>query len=78
MSADQFENNVYESPPAQSPASPRSEPLTDRLRLRAAAFRTFKRLLVADQTLATDGVSAGFNQFTDEFNQTSAWVKGVV
>ena len=44
--------------------------------LRAAAFRTFRRLLIVDQTLEPSQI-AGFNQFTDEFNQTSSWVKGV-
>ena len=75
LSADQFENNVYDFSQL-NPKFGAQWNVTDRLRLRAAAFRTFKRLLVADQTLEPTEV-AGFNQFTDEFNQTSAWVKGV-
>jgi Tfp pilus assembly protein PilF len=43
--------------------------------LRAAAFRTFKRTLVTDQTLEPTQV-AGFNQFYDDLNATKAWVYG--
>jgi outer membrane receptor protein involved in Fe transport len=39
--------------------------------LRGAAFRTFKRTLVTDQTLEPTQV-AGFNQFFDEGNATKA------
>ncbi len=40
--------------------------------LRAAAFRTFKRTLITNQTLEPTQV-AGFTQFFDDFNATSAW-----
>ena len=39
---------------------------------RAAGFRTLKRTLVTDQTLEPTQV-AGFNQFYDDINGTSAW-----
>jgi hypothetical protein len=44
--------------------------------LRAAAFRTLKRTLITNQTLEPTQV-AGFNQFYDDLNSTSAWVYGV-
>jgi tetratricopeptide (TPR) repeat protein len=44
--------------------------------LRAAAFRTMKRLLITDQTIEPTQV-AGFNQFFDDFNGTAAWRYGV-
>jgi outer membrane receptor protein involved in Fe transport len=43
--------------------------------LRAAAFRTFKRTLITDQTLEPTQV-AGFNQFFDDGNATQSWVYG--
>lgn len=43
--------------------------ITGRLRLRAAAFKTLKRLLIVDQTIEPTQV-AGFNQFFDDFNGT--------
>ena len=43
--------------------------------LRAAAFRTFKRTLITNQTLEPTQV-AGFNQFFDDFNSTRAWRYG--
>ena len=43
--------------------------------VRAAAFRTLKRTLVTDQTLEPTQV-AGFNQFYDDLNATSAWRYG--
>jgi tetratricopeptide (TPR) repeat protein len=43
--------------------------------LRGAAFRTFKRTLVTDQTIEPTQV-AGFNQFYDDPNATSSWVYG--
>ena len=43
--------------------------------LRAAAFRTFKRTLLTDQTLEPTQV-AGFNQFYDDQESTDAWVYG--
>jgi tetratricopeptide (TPR) repeat protein len=49
--------------------------LTPATTLRAAAFRTFKRTLIADQTLEPTQV-AGFNQFYDEGNRTEAWQYG--
>jgi tetratricopeptide (TPR) repeat protein len=49
--------------------------LTSATTLRAAAFRTFKRNLIADQTLEPTQV-AGFNQFFDDGNQTEAWRYG--
>ena len=42
---------------------------------RAAGFRTLKRTLVTNQTLEPTQV-AGFNQFYDDVNGTSAWVYG--
>jgi tetratricopeptide (TPR) repeat protein len=44
--------------------------------VRAAAFRVLKRTLITDQTLEPTQV-AGFNQFFDDFNATSAWRYGV-
>ncbi len=44
--------------------------------LRAAAFRTFKRTLLFDQTLEPTQVS-GFNQFYDDGEGTEAWRYGV-
>ena len=44
--------------------------------LRAAAFRTLKRTLITDQTIEPTQV-AGFNQFFDDTNGTSAWRYGV-
>jgi tetratricopeptide (TPR) repeat protein len=49
--------------------------LTPATTLRAAAFRTFKRNLIADQTLEPTQV-AGFNQFYDDGNLTEAWRYG--
>ena len=49
--------------------------LTPSTTLRAAAFRTFKRNLIADQTLEPTQV-AGFNQFYDDGNRTEAWRSG--
>jgi hypothetical protein len=43
--------------------------------LRAAAFKTLKRTLITDQTLEPTQV-AGFNQFFDEADSTSAWLYG--
>jgi tetratricopeptide (TPR) repeat protein/outer membrane receptor protein involved in Fe transport len=43
--------------------------------LRAALFRTLKRMLVTDQTLEPTQV-AGFNQFFDDANGTKSWVNG--
>ncbi len=50
--------------------------LTPATTLRAAAFRTFKRNLIANQTLEPTQV-AGFNQFYDDANLTEAWRYGV-
>ena len=44
---------------------------TDRLTLRAAAFRTVKANVVAQQTIEPT-VVAGFNQLFDDFNGTKA------
>jgi len=44
--------------------------------VRAAVFRTLKRLLITDQTLEPTEV-AGFNQFFDDANATEAWNYGV-
>lgn len=49
--------------------------LTPATTLRASAFRTFKRNLIADQTLEPTQV-AGFNQFYDDGNLTEAWRYG--
>jgi Flp pilus assembly protein TadD len=43
--------------------------------LRAAAFRTLKRTLVADQTLEPTQ-TAGFNQFFDDYDAADAWRYG--
>lgn len=75
LSGDKFENGVFDFSDVNPKAGIQWD-VTDRVRLRAAAFRTFKRLLIVDQTLEPTQI-AGFNQFTDEFNQTSAWVKGI-
>jgi hypothetical protein len=50
--------------------------ITERLRLRAAALKTLKRFLIADQTLEPTQV-AGFNQFFDDPNGTKAWRYGI-
>lgn len=44
--------------------------------IRAAAFKTFTRTLVTDQTLEATQV-AGFNQFYDDIEATDTWVYGV-
>jgi tetratricopeptide (TPR) repeat protein len=44
--------------------------------IRAAAFRTFKRTLITNQTLEPTQV-AGFNQFFDDPEATEAWRYGV-
>ena len=44
--------------------------------LRAAAFRTLKRILLTNQTVEPTQVS-GFNQFFDDGNETDAWRYGV-
>lgn len=44
--------------------------------VRAAAFKTYKRTLITDQTLEPTQV-AGFNQFFDDVNGTKAWRYGV-
>jgi tetratricopeptide (TPR) repeat protein len=44
--------------------------------LRAAAFRTLKRLLVSNQTIEPTQV-AGFNQFFDDVNSTESWRYGI-
>jgi outer membrane receptor protein involved in Fe transport len=44
--------------------------------LRGAAFRTFKRTLITNQTLEPTQV-AGFNQFFDDVNETETWNYGV-
>lgn len=49
--------------------------ITERLRLRAAFFRTLKRLLAVDQTIEPTQV-AGFNQFYDDPNGSRADVYG--
>ncbi|WP_372682312.1 FecR domain-containing protein [Desulfosarcina sp.] len=49
--------------------------LTPATTFRAAAFRTFKRNLIADQTLEPTQI-AGFNQFYDDANRTEAWRYG--
>jgi tetratricopeptide (TPR) repeat protein len=44
--------------------------------IRAAAFRALKRTLITDQTVEPTQV-AGFNQFFDDTNGTSAWRYGI-
>ncbi|MCE5334436.1 MAG: TonB-dependent receptor [Desulfobacteraceae bacterium] len=44
--------------------------------LRAAAFRTLKRMLITDQTIEPTQV-AGFNQFFDDGDGTDAWRYGI-
>ncbi len=50
--------------------------MTDALRLRAAAVRTLKPALLANQTIQPTQV-AGFNQFFDDTNGTKSWLYGV-
>ena len=50
--------------------------VTERIRLRSAAFKTLKRLLIVDQTIEPTQI-AGFNQFFDDLNGTIAEVYGV-
>ncbi|MCF6256692.1 MAG: TonB-dependent receptor [Gammaproteobacteria bacterium] len=45
--------------------------LNDKMRLRAAGFKTLKRALVANQTIEPTQI-AGFNQFFDDINATTA------
>ncbi|PLX52544.1 MAG: TonB-dependent receptor, partial [Desulfobulbaceae bacterium] len=49
--------------------------LTPDTTLRGAAFKTFKRTLITDQTLEPTQV-AGFNQFYDDVNATDSWRYG--
>jgi hypothetical protein len=49
--------------------------LTPATTIRVAAFRTFKRSLIADQTIEPTQV-AGFNQLFDDKNGTAAWRYG--
>ncbi len=49
--------------------------LLENTTFRAAAFRTFKRTLITNQTLEPTQV-AGFNQFFDDTNATRAWTYG--
>ena len=50
--------------------------VTERIRLRLAAFKTLKRLLIVNQTIEPTQI-AGFNQFFDDVNGTIAEVYGV-
>ena len=50
--------------------------VSEHIRLRTAYFQTLKRLLAADQTVEPTQV-AGFNQFYDDFNGTTADFFGV-
>jgi outer membrane receptor protein involved in Fe transport len=50
--------------------------LTDRIRLRAAAFRTVKPMSVANRSIQPTQV-AGFDQFFDEVDGTVAWRYGL-
>jgi tetratricopeptide (TPR) repeat protein len=50
--------------------------VTDWLRLRAAFFKTSKRQLLVDQSIEPTQV-AGFNQFFDDINGTSAKIFGI-
>ena len=45
--------------------------LNDKMRLRAAGFKTLKRAFVANQTIEPTQI-AGFNQFFDDFSATTA------
>jgi hypothetical protein len=49
--------------------------VTNRIRLRAAVFRTVKPALIANRTIQPTQV-AGFNQFFDDINGTEAWSYG--
>ncbi|MCP5363981.1 MAG: FecR domain-containing protein [Hyphomicrobiales bacterium] len=46
--------------------------ITERLKLRAAAFRWFKPALTSNRTIEPTEI-AGFNQLADDFNGTDAW-----
>jgi hypothetical protein len=50
--------------------------ITPATTMRAAAFRTFKRTLLNDATLAPTQV-AGFNQFYDDVDGTDSWRYGI-
>ena len=50
--------------------------ITERIRLRAAAMKTVKRALAVDQTIEPTQV-AGFNQFFDDLNGTTAKRYGI-
>ena len=49
--------------------------LTPATTIRTAVFRTFKRSLIADQTIEPTQI-AGFNQLFDDMNGTAAWRYG--
>ncbi|EWY36550.1 hypothetical protein N825_26300, partial [Skermanella stibiiresistens SB22] len=75
LSGDRFDNGVFDFHEL-NPKFGAQWRVNSNVRLRAAAFRNFKRLLIIDQTLEPTQI-AGFDQFTDDLNQSSGWVKGI-
>jgi tetratricopeptide (TPR) repeat protein len=75
LSGDRFDNGVFDFN-EMNPKFGAQWNVNSSFRLRAAAFRTFKRLLIVDQTLEPTQI-AGFDQFTDDLNQSTGWVKGL-
>jgi tetratricopeptide (TPR) repeat protein len=75
LSYDDFDNELIQ----QSVLNPKfgvQWNITDFARLRLAALKTFKRELIVDQTFEPTQV-AGFSQFYDDFNGSSAKLYGV-
>jgi Flp pilus assembly protein TadD len=71
LSFDSFNNNLFERQQLSPKFGLIWNPVTN-LTLRGAVFRTLKRPLVSNQTIEPTQI-AGFNQFFDELNATSAW-----
>lgn len=74
LSADRFEG-MPEDTSEWNPKAGLTWNLTRDTRLRAAAFRTFARSLISNQTLEPTTV-AGFQQYRYEWNGTECWTYG--
>ncbi|MGC1954232.1 MAG: TonB-dependent receptor, partial [Gammaproteobacteria bacterium] len=76
LSYDRYEERQHKLVDQVSPKLGLQWQLTENLRLRAAALRTAKPALVADQTIEPTQV-AGFNQFFDDINGTKTELYGL-
>ena len=74
-SADFFEGGIVDSDQVNPKVGLIWTPFSSTT-VRTAAFRTFKRTLISDQTIEPTQV-AGFNQFFDDFEGTDAWRYGI-